>query len=228
MVKRAEGMKERFITLTWDFIRDPNTTMQEKLILAEISQLCSLDKGCIASNSHFAALLGVKKEAISRSLKSLINKGFIVSNIKPGTRNHHRTITINKMLLTDNKMLLADNKMLSTDNKMLIDYSNNTVNKTINKTEREGAHNFLKNNASERLNVWEMQNQKQIDNYPKFILDFNDTVTIEKLNFDCNILFSRLNKYARNWIANSQNKKVFKLNTELPTTHPSRRKLKYN
>lgn len=81
-----------------ELLHDKNTTMQEKLLLIEITNLSMLDKGCIASNTHFAELFKVKKESISRSLSSLEKKGYILTKIKEGSRNHDRTITINKML----------------------------------------------------------------------------------------------------------------------------------
>ncbi len=81
-----------------ELLHDKNTTMQEKLLLIEINQLSMLDKGCIASNNHFAETFKVKKESISRSLSSLEKKWYISSKIKDGSRNHSRTITINKML----------------------------------------------------------------------------------------------------------------------------------
>ncbi len=81
-----------------ELLHDKSTTMQEKLLLIEINQLTMLDKGCIASNNHFAETFKVKKESISRSLSSLEKKGFICSVIKEGSRNYSRTITINKML----------------------------------------------------------------------------------------------------------------------------------
>ena len=49
--------------------------MQEKLILIEINQLSMLDKGCVASNNHFAEIFKIKKESVSRSLSSLEQKG---------------------------------------------------------------------------------------------------------------------------------------------------------
>ena len=49
--------------LSIDLLHDKNTTMQEKLLLIEINQLSMLDKGCIASNNHFAETFKVKKES---------------------------------------------------------------------------------------------------------------------------------------------------------------------
>jgi len=83
------------VALEWEFIRDKSTTMQEKLVLAEIAQLSSMEKGCFASNWHFSKLLGVKKTAISRTISSLEKKGFITSKIAPGSRNNERVIAIN-------------------------------------------------------------------------------------------------------------------------------------
>ena len=91
--------------LSMELLHDKNTTMQEKLLLIEINQLSMLDKGCIASNNHFAETFKVKKESISRSLSSLEQKGYITTEIKAGSRNHDRTITINKMLLQDEKAI---------------------------------------------------------------------------------------------------------------------------
>lgn len=101
--------------LSIELLHDKNTTMQEKLLLIEINQLSMLDKGCIASNNHFAETFKVKKESISRSLSSLEQKGYITTEIKAGSRNHDRTITINKMLLQDEKTIT--NCLVSKENK---------------------------------------------------------------------------------------------------------------
>lgn len=218
-------MKHRFITLTWELIRDKGTTMQEKLVLMEINQLTSLKKGCYASNEHFAELLGVKKQSICRTLKSLSEKGFITTKIKGGSRNHHRTIICNKMLLIGNKMLPESKQNVTPSVTKCLETKENN---TINNTESNSAHLFLQNNYPERWNVWQMQNKKQIDNYDKFLLDFNDKVTIEKIEYDGTILFARLNTFARNWIINTKKSKLIKLPQDLPASHPSLKKIKYN
>ena len=109
--------------ISLDLLHDKNTTMQEKLLLIEINQLSMLDKGCIASNNHFAETFKVKKESISRSLSSLEQKGYITTEIKAGSRNHDRTITINKMLLQDEKTITnclesKENKTYSSSNQL--------------------------------------------------------------------------------------------------------------
>jgi|LGOV01.1.fsa_nt_gb hypothetical protein len=100
-------MNDKFITLSWTFIKDKKTTMNEKLILMEISNLSMLELGCIASNSHFSELMGVKKEAISRLISSLEKKGYISSKIKNGSRNFSRTITLNKMLFDPKQNVIS-------------------------------------------------------------------------------------------------------------------------
>ena len=127
--------EERGIFLKWSVFRDKETTLSEKVLFLEINNLSMLDKGCIASNSHFADTLGVKKEAISRLISSLEKKGYITAEIVVGSRNHKRTITINKMLSTNNKMLFRGKQnVIAPLTNCLETKENKTINKTINKT----------------------------------------------------------------------------------------------
>lgn len=72
-----------------------------------------------------------------------------------------------------------------------------------NKRERETrALDFLKINFPSRFETeFQMRYQTRIRDPEKFALDFDDTVTQEKLDYDA-ALFGRLGKYARNWIEN--------------------------
>ena len=135
-----------------ELLKDKSTTMQEKLILVEINQLSMLDKGCIASNYHFAELLGIKKESVSRSISSLENKGYITTKIKDGSRNHERVITINKMLFSINE-LLFDPKQNVIDplTNCLETKENKTINKTNNNKEALFNHHlFIKLNPTSK------------------------------------------------------------------------------
>jgi uncharacterized phage protein (TIGR02220 family) len=128
-------LEERGIFIQWSVFRNKETTLSEKVLFLEINNLSMLDKGCIASNSHFADTLGVKKEAISRLISSLEKKGYITTKIVDGTRNHSRIITINKMLSTDNKMLFRGKQNVNTPlTNCLETKENKTINKTINRT----------------------------------------------------------------------------------------------
>lgn len=121
-------MTTRGIWLPIEVINDKNTTFQEKLILMEINQLSMLDDGCIASNSHFSELFNIKKEAVSRSINSLEEKGYISINIVDGSRNHKRIVTINKLLFG------YEQNVIGVLTNCLETKGNKTINKTINKT----------------------------------------------------------------------------------------------
>ena len=72
-------------------------------------------------------LFGIKKESVSRSISSLENKGYITTKIKDGSRNHERTITINKMLFEYKQ------NVISPLTNCLETKENKTINKTNNK-----------------------------------------------------------------------------------------------
>lgn len=112
------------IFITWDFFKDKSTTMNEKVLLLEISNLSMLEHGCVASNEHFASKMGIKKEAVSRLISSLQNKGYIHSEMKNGTRNFGRKITLNKMLFDPKQNVISP----------LTNCEETKGNKTINKT----------------------------------------------------------------------------------------------
>ena len=67
----------------------------KRILIAEITQLEMLDKGCIASNSHFADKLKISKQAVSKALNELSKDGMITIDNAQTKRNFGRTITIN-------------------------------------------------------------------------------------------------------------------------------------
>ncbi len=79
-------------------MHDTKLNQSQKFLLAEIEQLSQLQKGCIASNNHFAELIGITKENVSRNLNDLEKKGYINMEIINGTRNHERIITITNLV----------------------------------------------------------------------------------------------------------------------------------
>ena len=107
-MKKTTKEPPKFIQLNWNFIRQKDTTLQEKLILGEIYNL-SKNKICNANNEHFAKRIDIKKSSVSRSLSNLESKGYINTKIKPKSRNFDRTITINNLLITVNIGLTTDN-----------------------------------------------------------------------------------------------------------------------
>lgn len=87
-------MATKFITISIEIMRDPNLNQSQKFILAEIEQLTTLEKGCFATNLHFANLIGISKENVSKNINSLMEKGYIFIEIVNGSRNHTRIITL--------------------------------------------------------------------------------------------------------------------------------------
>ena len=118
-------MSSKFVTLEWSMIRDKSLTMNEKLVLAEIRQLTQLERGCVASNQHFADLMGIKRQAASRIVVSLENKGFICTEIVKGSRNMVRKIRCQQNVATcqQNVSKVATNCLQSKENI--------TINKTV-------------------------------------------------------------------------------------------------
>jgi len=103
----------KFIQLKIEFLCHKDTTLQEKILLAEIYNLSkSKSYKCNASNGHFSKRFNIPKTSISRSISNLEKKGYINSQITPKTRNHERIITINNLLIPINNGLTRINKML--------------------------------------------------------------------------------------------------------------------
>ena len=105
----------------------------KRILIAEISQLEMLDKGCMASNYHFAEKLKLTNQAISKALNELAKDGFIIINNAQTKRNNGRIITINF-----SKSPINFSKSPINFSKSPIHQSGESKeNKTINKTNRE-------------------------------------------------------------------------------------------
>ena len=72
-----------------------NISWTKRILIAEIAQLEMLDKGCVASNNHFAKKLRLTNQAVSKALNELNKEGFITINNAQSKRNFGRSITIN-------------------------------------------------------------------------------------------------------------------------------------
>lgn len=84
------------ITISVEIMRDPKLNQSQKFLLAEIEQLSTLEKGCIANNTHFSNLIGISKENVSKNINDLVKKGYINVEMVAGSRNHTRIITLTK------------------------------------------------------------------------------------------------------------------------------------
>ncbi len=127
-------MATRFITVSIEIMHDENLNNSQKFILAEIEQLTQLERGCIAQNNHFAELIGIARESVSRNISDLENKGYINIETVKGSRNHERILTLNEMLTPLNKTSRPPKQNVKTPlTKHQETKENKTINKTINK-----------------------------------------------------------------------------------------------
>jgi len=117
-------MATKFITVPIELMHDKQLSANQKFILAEIMQLCSLEKGCIASNMHFSELVGITTMGVSKALHDLEEKGYIKIDNAQTKRNFGREITINS-----GKSPINSGK--SPINSGLESKENKTINKTI-------------------------------------------------------------------------------------------------
>lgn len=70
-------------------------TVGEKLMYVEIESLSKLQRGCFASNAHFAEMFSISNSRVSEIISSLANKGFVsVEQKRQGVRTVQRVIQI--------------------------------------------------------------------------------------------------------------------------------------
>jgi DNA-binding Lrp family transcriptional regulator len=117
-------VSSRYVVLDWSLVRNKSLTMNEKLVLSEIKQLTQLQRGCVASNQHFADLMGIKRQAASRIIVSLESKGFIQTEIVKGSRNMMRKIRCQQNVAT------CQQNVVEVATKCLQSKENKTINKT--------------------------------------------------------------------------------------------------
>ena len=206
----------------WDY-SDLNIT--NRCFLAEIDNL-NKGPGCFAKNKHFSKWSGLSLSRCSEIINYLFDNNYIDIEKK---ENNKRFLSVNFNSLlqktpSESRQLPSESRQLPSESRQP---NNNVIEKQLEKQESESAHAFLKIKFPNKLNIWEMQNKKLIENYNKFILDFDDKMIIEKMEYDQNILFARLRIYGRSWIENNKKNKVFPINQDLPKKHPSLKRLTY-
>ncbi|BBI47373.1 hypothetical protein [Pseudomonas phage HU1] len=70
-------------------------TVGEKLMYVEIESLSKLQRGCFASNAHFAEMFSISNSRVSEIISSLAVKGFVsVEQKRQGVRTVQRIIQI--------------------------------------------------------------------------------------------------------------------------------------
>lgn len=173
-----------------------------KLLYGEITALTNKEGFCWAPNEYFATLYDVSSETVSRWISQLRDAGYIEVEILHIEGNKRR-ITIDKIIKRScqKDQEVFTKKSIPLDEKIKPIYENITINNTKNKRE-EKALAFFEANFPSRYEVFAMQYKSKITDFQKFQADFHDTVVIEGLKWEGNILESRAGKYARNWIEN--------------------------
>ena len=165
------------------------------------------------SFNYLANAISVNRRTIIRIIQSLVTDGLIIKSQVSNNNLVFNEFVINPEMLGGGKMSPLVTKMSEGGGKMSpLGGGKMSPNITINNNTKDSgrAFSFLKVNYPERLTTFEMQNKKLIKDYEKFILDFDDTVDMESLEYTSKILFGRLNKYARNWVQNQNKFQVIK------------------
>ena len=78
-------MMERAFRGVWiprDLWLSTDLSLQEKVLLVEIDSLSKTERGCFASNDHFASFLGLSKERARKVIASLVSKGYVSSEME--------------------------------------------------------------------------------------------------------------------------------------------------
>lgn len=79
-------------------------TVGEKLMYVEIESLSKLQRGCFASNAHFAEMFSISTSRVSEIISSLANKGFVlIEQKRQGVRTVQRVIQIVPRYLTSSE-----------------------------------------------------------------------------------------------------------------------------
>lgn len=116
----------------------------EKILLVEIDSLDN-DEGCFASNEYFANFLGISKGRVSKNISSLVEKGYVTTQIiyKHDSKEIEKRIlhaTIGYSRKRQEGIVVNDQ-----DNNTII---NNTINNTKNKKEKGGMNALIDNYTS--------------------------------------------------------------------------------
>lgn len=92
-------------------------TLQEKVFLVEIDSLDN-NGGCYASNAYFGKFFGLSTTRVSLVIKSLIEKGYLISNINQEQGNKRLLKTsLTKVKNPIQQKLKHNNKVNNKDNK---------------------------------------------------------------------------------------------------------------
>ena len=87
-MENVENKEGNWLNISYEILLNPELDCTEKILLAEIQSLHKLQRGCFASNEHFALLLGLKTaSAASRRISRLTEMGYITTKNQYGNGN---------------------------------------------------------------------------------------------------------------------------------------------
>jgi hypothetical protein len=157
----------------------------------------------VTSIDHLSIETGLTNQEVRTALNKLIKS----KEISKTTTNRYTLLTIVKYEHYQNfdnvNKAVRTNKQQTTNKKLTTTKEGKEIENKEKKEDR--AFTFLENEYYGRWNEWVNEFKILINDFDKFVMDFNDTVKIEGIDFNPDQLFPRLSKYARNWIKN-QNK----------------------
>lgn len=84
-------MEERIVKGIWipiEIWKDKNLTWNEKILLLEIDSYTSKDKDCFISNEFISELLGINETNASKTISSLIKKGYVIKTRFDGRKRY--------------------------------------------------------------------------------------------------------------------------------------------
>ena len=135
-----EQEQERLTKGIWipiEIWKDKNLTWNEKILFLEIDSYTSKDKDCYFSNEYISDLLGINITNASKTISSLIEKGYIIKTKFDGRKRYVKTALSYSTMQTCQK----EQPSRAHDNITSID-SNKENNKTNNKEEKELKEKF--------------------------------------------------------------------------------------
>ena len=135
-----EQEQERLTKGIWipiEIWKDKNLTWNEKILFLEIDSYTSKDKDCYFSNEYISDLLSINITNASKTISSLIEKGYIIKTKFDGRKRYVKTALSYSTMQTCQK----EQPSLAHDNIISID-SNKENNKTNNKEEKELKEKF--------------------------------------------------------------------------------------
>lgn len=141
---------------------DKDIPANAKLLYGEITALCNEKGYCWASNGYFADLYEVSKVTVSRWIKSLVDKGYISTEIE--FKENSKEILHRYIKIVDTPINKNDEGYYQKDNEGI----NKNVKTPINKNVKEN-NTYINNTSNNTVNKKERKKEKKQTNYDSII-----------------------------------------------------------